>query len=180
MLDDDPWLWHRRFGHVSQTLLQELNSQNLVIGLPKAKFVVDKVCKECARCKHVRSSFKPKQVVSTTRPLELVHVDLCGPVRLQNRNAYQYVFVVVDDYSRFTWTLFLTSKEEAFDAFLELLKKLEKQLDLQLVALRFDHGTEFDNSKFIAYCNENGINHNFSAPRTQQQNGVVERKNRSL
>ena len=88
VLDDNPWLWHRRFGHVSQTLLQKLNSQNLVIGLPKTKFVVDKVCKECAKCKHVRSSFKPKQIVSTTRPLELVHVDLCGPVRLQNRNSY--------------------------------------------------------------------------------------------
>jgi len=90
------------------------------------------------------------------------------------------VLVIVDDYSRFTWTLFLASKDESFDKFLVFLKKIEKRVGHSLVCLSSDHGKEFENSSFIDYCNEHGVHHNFSTPRTLQQNGVVERKNRTL
>jgi len=101
-------------------------------------------------------------------------------MRITSRGENRYVFVIVDDYSRFTWTLFLASKDESFEKFLMLLKKIEKRVGNSLVSLRSDHGKEFENSSFIEYCNEHGIDHNFSAPRTPQQNGVVERKNRTL
>ncbi len=107
VVEDDQWLWHKRLGHVSFTLLNKLRTQDLVIGLPNIKYVADQLCQECAKCKHVRSSFKPKKVVSSSRPFELVHMDLCGPMRVQSRNGFSYVFVLVDDYSRFTWTIFL-------------------------------------------------------------------------
>jgi len=86
----------------------------------------------------------------------------------------------VDDYSRFTWTLFLTSKYETFEKFLVFLKRVEKRVGHSLICLRSDHGKEFKNSSFIDFCNEHVVDHNFSAPRTPQQNGVVERKNRTL
>ena len=82
--------------------------------------------------------------------------------------------VIVDDYSRFTWTLFLASKDESFEAFIIFLKKTEKRIGHSLISLRSDHGKEFENSSFIDYCNEHCIDHNFSALRTPQQNGVVE------
>ena len=82
--------------------------------------------------------------------------------------------MIVDDYSRITWTLFLASKDETFEKFLAFLKKTEKRVGHPLVCLRSDHGTEFENSSLIDYCNEHGVDHNFSAPRTPQQNGVVE------
>jgi len=85
----------------------------------------------------------------------------------------------VDDYSRFTWTLFLSLKYESFEKFLVLLKKIKKRIGHSLVRLRTNHGKEFENSSFIDYCNENVVDHNFSTPRTPQQNGVVERKNRT-
>ena len=88
--------------------------------------------------------------------------------------------MIVDDYSRFTWTLFLASKDETFEKFVTFIKKVEKRVGHSLISLRSDHGTEFENSSFIDYCNEHGVEHNFSAPRTPQQNGVVERKNRTL
>ena len=86
----------------------------------------------------------------------------------------------MDDYSRFTWTLFLASKDETFDKFTAFFKKVEKRVGDSLVFLRSDHGTEFENSRFIDFCSEHGVKHNFSAPRTPQQNGVVKCKNRTL
>jgi len=73
----------------------------------------------------------------------------------------------------------LASKDEFFDKFLVFLKKTEKKVGHSLVSLRYDHGKEFENSCLIDYCNEHGADHNFSAPRTPQQNGVTERKNRT-
>jgi len=86
----------------------------------------------------------------------------------------------VDDYSCFTWTLFITSKDEAFENFLVFLKKIEKRVGHSLVSLRSDHGKEFENSSFIENCNKHGVDRKFSAPRTPQQNGVVEHKNQTL
>ena len=90
------------------------------------------------------------------------------------------MLVIVYDYSRFIWTLFLVSKYETFEKFVAFLKKVEKRVGHSLVYLRSDHGIEFENSYFIDFCSEHGVEHNFSAPRTPQQNGVVERKNRTL
>ena len=124
------------------------------------------MCDACAKGKQARTSFKPKKYVSTSRPLELLHVDLCGPIRITSRGGKKYVFVIVDDYSQFAWTLFLASKDESFEKFLVLLKKVEKRVGHPLVSLRSDNGKEFKNSSFIDYYNEHGVDHNFSAPRT--------------
>jgi len=88
--------------------------------------------------------------------------------------------VVVDDFSRFTWTIFLHSKNEAYPEFKKLAKRLQNTYCSNIGAIRSDHGGEFHNEIFNNFCNKLGIFHNFSAPRTPQQNGVVERKNRSL
>ena len=107
-------------------------------------------------------------------------MDLCGPMRTKSLNHSRYVLVIVDDFSRFTWTEFLQSKEDTFEHFVALMKRTQRKLGLQLVSIRSDHGTEFENAQFLEFCTEQGISHNFSAPRTPQQNGVVERKNRTL
>lgn len=90
------------------------------------------------------------------------------------------MFVIVDDYSRFTWVIFLRSKDEVFSQFSQMVPLLDKSLSNPLQAVRSDHGTEFENRDMLTFCREKGISHNFSAPRTPQQNGVVERKNRTL
>ncbi|XP_021731349.1 uncharacterized protein LOC110698260 [Chenopodium quinoa] len=180
VVEDDPLLWHKRFRHASFSLLDKLRSRNLVVGLPVIKFLQNKVCDACVKGKHVRSSFKLKKMVSNTKPLELIHMDLCGPMRIQSRSGKKYVLVIVDDYSRFTWVIFLASKDENFNEFVAFAKKIQKISGHSIVHLRSDHRTEFENSRFDEFCRENGMNHNFSAPRTPQQNGVVERKNRTL
>ena len=87
------------------------------------------------------------------------------------------MFFIVDDYSRFTWTIFLVSKDEAFNEFVSFANKIKKSSNDQLIHISSYHYKEFENSSFMDYCNEHGISHNFSALRTPQQNGVGERKN---
>ncbi|XP_070055528.1 uncharacterized mitochondrial protein AtMg00300-like [Nicotiana tomentosiformis] len=101
-MDDDAELWHMRMGHVSFTLLNKLVGKDLVHGLSKSSFKDHKVCDACVKGKQVRSSFKLKKEVSTSRPLVLLHTDLCGPMRVPSRGEKKYIFVIVDDYSRFT------------------------------------------------------------------------------
>ena len=90
------------------------------------------------------------------------------------------MFVIVDDYSRFTWKLFLATKDETFTMFEIFAKLVQKKFNKEIISIRSDHGQEFENSQFLQFCTTNGIEHNFSAPRTPQQNGVAERKNRTL
>ncbi|XP_070031307.1 uncharacterized protein [Nicotiana tomentosiformis] len=165
VLDNDPLLWNKGLGHASLSQLNKLVSKDLVIGLPNIKFKEDKVCESCPRGKQVRSSFKCKKVVSTTGAMELVHKDLCGPMRTLSRGGKRYVMVLIDDYSMFTWTLLLTSKDEAFSMFISFVRKTQKQLGNQLASIRSDHGIEFENAKFTEFCDEHGIDHNFSPPR---------------
>ena len=105
----DTQLWHKRFGHASLHTLAKLHSKGLVKGLPLVKVDDMTSCDACSKGKMTRSSFPSKKIVSTSSPLELIHIDLCGPMRIQSYGGNRYMFVLVDDYSRFTWTLFLRS-----------------------------------------------------------------------
>ncbi|GJX76219.1 retrovirus-related pol polyprotein from transposon TNT 1-94 [Tanacetum coccineum] len=179
-IDENSTLWHRRLGHANMRLIQSLASKELVRNLPKLKFD-QHFCDACKIGKQAHASHKAKNIVSTTRCLELLHMDLFGPSAVRSYGGNRYTLVIVDDYSRYTWTRFLKDKTEAFDQFKIFSKKIQNQLGCTIVSIRTDHGREFDNEvQFGEFCNANGITHNFSAPRTPQSNGVVERKNRTL
>ena len=105
-LNDNSWLWHRRLGHAHMDLISKLSRKELVIGLPKIKYEKDRLCKACQHGKQTKKSFKSKNMVSTTRPLQLLHMDLFGPSRTSSLGGKYYCFVIVDDYSRYTWTIF--------------------------------------------------------------------------
>ncbi len=103
-------------------------------------------------------------------------MDLAGPTRTESLGGKRYFMVMVDDFSRYTWVSFLREKSKAFDEFKNLCIRLQTEKELTIKRIRSDHGGEFENSKFANFCNECGIKHEFSAPKTPQQNGVVERK----
>ncbi|WJX62480.1 hypothetical protein P8452_47472 [Trifolium repens] len=107
-------------------------------------------------------------------------MDLMGPMQVESIGGKRYAFVVVDDFSRFTWVSFIREKSDTFDAFKELCLRLQREKDSGIVRIRSDHGKEFENSRFSEFCADEGIGHEFSSPITPQQNGVVERKNRTL
>ncbi|GKC36552.1 retrovirus-related pol polyprotein from transposon TNT 1-94 [Tanacetum coccineum] len=161
-----PTLWHRRLGHANMHLIQSLASKELVRNLPKLRFD-QHFCDACKIDKQAHVSHKAKNIVSMTRCLELLHMDLFGPSTVRSYGGNRYTLVIVDDYSRYTWTRFLKNKTEAFDQFEIFSKKIQNQLGCTIVSIRTDRGREFDNEvQFGEFCNANGITHNFSALRT--------------
>ncbi|GJR83152.1 zf-CCHC domain-containing protein [Tanacetum coccineum] len=134
-INENSTLWHRRLGHANMRLIQSLASKELVRNLPKLRFD-QHFCDVCKIGKQAHVSHKAKNIVSTTRCLELLHMDLFGPSTVRSYGGNRYTLVIVDDYSRYTWTRFIKNKTEAFEV------------------------------QFGEFCNGNGITHNFSAPRT--------------
>jgi transposase InsO family protein len=175
------WKWHRRLGHLSFDLLCRLSSMGLIDGLPKLKFEKDLVCAPCKHGKMIAASHAPVTQVMTERPGELLHMDTVGPARVRSAGGKWYVLVIVDDFSRYSWVFFLESKDEAFQFIHDLVLKLKNELSNNVVrAIRSDNGTEFKNARMKAFCSEQGLDHQFSSPYVPPQNGVVERKNRTL
>ncbi|GKF22990.1 retrovirus-related pol polyprotein from transposon TNT 1-94, partial [Tanacetum coccineum] len=106
------WLWHRRLSHLNFDYITFLSKKEVMNGLPKLKYVKDQLCSSYEMSKAKRSTFKSKAVPSSKGRLNLLHMDLCGPMRVASINRKNYILVIVDDYSRYTWTLFLRSKDE--------------------------------------------------------------------
>ncbi|GKD44071.1 retrovirus-related pol polyprotein from transposon TNT 1-94 [Tanacetum coccineum] len=112
--------------------------------------------------------------------LYLLHMDLCGSMRVESINGKKYILVIVDDYSRFTWVKFLRSKDEAPDAIIKCIKNIQVRLNATIRNVRTDNGTEFVNQTLRDFYENVGISHQTSVARTPQQNDVVERRNRTL
>ncbi|GKE04345.1 retrovirus-related pol polyprotein from transposon TNT 1-94, partial [Tanacetum coccineum] len=179
-IDENSTLCHRRLGHANMCLIQSLALKELVRNLPKLKFD-QYFCDACRIGKQAHASHKAKNIVSTTRCLELLHMDLFGSSAIWSYGGNRYTLVIIDDYSRYTWTRFRKDKTKDFDQFNIFSKKIENQLGCTIVSIRTNHGREFDNEvQFGKFYNANGIRHNLSAPHIAQSNGVVERKNRTL
>ncbi|KAJ9548122.1 hypothetical protein OSB04_020665 [Centaurea solstitialis] len=173
-------LWHRRLSHLNFKGLNKLVIGNLAIGIPDLRFQQEHLCSACQLGKMKRVSHKSKLEHGMEKPLQLIHMDLCGPMRVQSINGKKYVLVMVDDYSRYTWVKFLRSKDEAPEIIISVLKEVQVNLQSQVQKIRSDHGTEFKNKVLGGYLESVGIKHTFAAVRTPQQNGVVERRNRTL
>jgi transposase InsO family protein len=118
--------------------------------------------------------------MSTSRSLELLHMDLFGPTTYRSIGGNSYGLVVVDDYSRYTWVFFLSYKSNVFSIFKCFAKRVENKFDFKIKKIRSDNGSEFKNSRIEDYCDEKGVKHKFLAKYTPQQNGVVERTNQTL
>nr|GFA37396.1 hypothetical protein [Tanacetum cinerariifolium] len=137
------WLWHRRLSHLNFGAINHLARQCLVRGLLKLKFKKDHLYSACAMGKSTKKSHKPKSEDTNQEKLYLLHMDLCGTMRVESVNGKKHILVIVDDYSRFTWVKFLRSKDEAQDFIIKFLKMIQVWLKVL-------------------------------------QNGVVERRNRTL
>jgi transposase InsO family protein len=118
--------------------------------------------------------------MTTKRPLELLHMDLFGSVAYISINRSKYCLVIVDDYSRFTWVLFLQEKSQTQETLKKFLRWAQNEFGLRIKKIRSNNGTEFNNSQIEGFLEEESIKHEFYSPYTPQQNGVVERKNRTL
>nr|GEZ50388.1 retrovirus-related Pol polyprotein from transposon TNT 1-94 [Tanacetum cinerariifolium] len=174
------WLWHRRLSHLNFSAINYLARQGLVRGLPKLKFEKDHLCLACAMGKSTKKTHKPKSKDTNQENLYLLHMYLCRPMRIESVNGKKYILIIVNDYSRFTWVKFVRSKDETSDFIIKFLKMIQVRLKVPVRRIRTDNGTEFVNQTLRDYYEEVGISHETSVARSPQQNGVVERCNRTL
>nr|GEV77120.1 retrovirus-related Pol polyprotein from transposon TNT 1-94 [Tanacetum cinerariifolium] len=130
------WLWHRSLSHLNFDYINLLSKKDIVIGLPKLKYVKDQLCSSCKLSKSKRSSFKSKAIPSSKGRLNLLHMDLCGPMRVASIYGKKYILVIVDDYSRYTWTLFLRSKDETPKVLKDFLTMIQRNLQALVITVR--------------------------------------------
>ncbi|KAG7584165.1 GAG-pre-integrase domain [Arabidopsis suecica] len=172
-------LWHQRLGHMNTRNLATLVDKEIIRGVPKLKVEDKMICGPCNQGKQVKVQHKKVPDVQTKSALDLVHMDLMGPMQIESIAGKKYVFVLVDDFSRYTWVRFIREKSDTADSFrIWALQLINERGGIKRI--RSDHGGEFQNESMKDFCENHGIAHQFSAPRTPQQNGVVERKNRTL
>ncbi|GJX65636.1 ribonuclease H-like domain-containing protein [Tanacetum coccineum] len=177
---EESMLWHRRLGHVNFKNINKLVKENLVRDLPLKRFENDQTCVACLKGKQHRASCKTKAFNPITKPLFMLHMDLFGPTFVSSLMHKKYCLVVTDDYSRFSWVFFLRTKDETSEILKNFIKEVENLVDKKVKIIRSDNGTEFKNKVMDEFCREKGIKREYSIARTPQQNGVAERKNRTL
>ncbi|GJR88833.1 copia protein [Tanacetum coccineum] len=133
------WLWHFRLSHLNFGTLNKLAKDGLARGIPKLKFQKDHLCSACALGKSKKSSHQPKAEDTNQEKLYLLHMDLCGTMRVESINGKKYILVIVDNYSRFTWVRFLRSKDEAPDAIIKCIKNIQKNPEImETIHVTFD------------------------------------------
>ncbi|GJR16211.1 retrovirus-related pol polyprotein from transposon TNT 1-94 [Tanacetum coccineum] len=133
------WLWHCRLSRLNFDSINLLSKNDIVIGLPKLKIVNDHLCSSCELGKAKRKSFHTKTTPSFKRRLQLLHMDLCGPMRVESINGKKYVLVIVDVYSRYTWTHFLRSKDETLEVLINFLRLVQRGLHALGILLSQEH-----------------------------------------
>ncbi|CAM8890189.1 unnamed protein product [Rhodiola kirilowii] len=180
---DEIHLWHQRLGHINFRSLKFLSNEKLIEGIPVIRGDMQIICGDCQAGKQTRTVHKKVDKVYTKRALELLHMDLMGPMQVESLGRKRYAFVCIDDYTRYSWIMFLREKSGNVQGFIQLATRLineRRDRGENLLSIRSDHGREFENEKFARFCDEEGIVHQFSSPITPQQNGVVERRNRTV
>jgi transposase InsO family protein len=177
--DDDAWCWHERLGHANFGSLEKMGRLEMVHGLPSISHT-EQLCHTCVLAKHRRGVFSNQSKYRTDKALELVHGDLCGPVKPVTPGGRRYFLLLVDDVTRYMWVVLLTAKLEASSAIKRIQTAAKKECGHKLRVLRTDNGVEFTAAEFTAYCADEGINRHFSALYTPQQNGVVEPRNQTV
>ena len=186
----DNWLWHKRLSHLNFKTMNSLVKRELVRGLPDMEFRKEGLCEACEKGKSKKASHGSKDMTSITNPLQLLPMDLFGPVNVMSLSWKRYALVIVDDFSKYTLVLFLNSNDETPKMTIDHIKRIELEANLPVRKIRSDKGIsrqystprtqEFKNAILNEFCTDKGISRQYSAPRTPQQNGVVERKNGTL
>jgi transposase InsO family protein len=174
------WLWHHRLADVGIRNLHELQRDGHILGLMNIVFEKDRPCGVCQAEKQVGAPHYTKNIMTTTRPLEMLPMDLFGPIAYISIGGNKYGLVIVDVYSRFTWVFFLHDKSETQEMLKKFLKRAQNEFDAKVNKIWSDNGSKLKNTQVEDYLSQEGIKHEFLAPYTSQQNGVAKRKNTAI
>ena len=172
--------WHCRFGHLNFGYVNKLAQGNMVEGMNYSTGTVNQECEACAQAKMHKIPFPKQSTKKTSRPLELIHSDLCGPMNVESIGGSKYALTFTDDYTRYVTVYFLKSKSEVLSKFEEYVNMVENMTGQKVQNLRTDNGGEYVSHDFTKFCTSKGIFHQFTNPYTPEQNGTSERLNRTL
>ncbi|GJR06057.1 retrotransposon protein, putative, ty1-copia subclass [Tanacetum coccineum] len=170
------YLWHCRLAHIGKTRMQKLQREGLLESINDGSY--DK-CESCISGKMTKKPFN-NNIERATDLLGLIHTDVCGPFRHVSRKGASYFLTFTDDFSRYGYVYLLKHKHEVFETFKVFKSEVELQLGKKIKALRSDRGGEYLSQEFKEYLGKNGIVQHVTSPYTPQQNGVSERRNRTL
>lgn len=173
-------LLHKRFGHRNIADIRLLERNQLVDDIKIVGEENREPCEVCLKGKMTRRSFPLKSENRRTGILELFHSDICGPMKTRTPSGNQYILTFIDDYSRYTFLYLLKHKHEAFEKLQELCEMLQTKYNKTIMVLRSDRGGEYTSKVMEKYLKKKGIIHEMTSPYSPEQNGVAERKNRSL
>ena len=176
-----PNLWHLRLGHLHREGLRQMSSELIVTGVGKCNGDLMEVCTGCAEGKLQRKPFntKPAEAQSNVR-LQVIHSDLCGPMHVKSLGGAVFFLTFIDDFSRKVWIYLLREKSGALASFKTFKQQAEKHTGNKLLELITDGGGEYTSREFETFCEEEGMVHRVTLPRSPQLNGVAERMNRTL
>ncbi len=182
---ETPGLWHRRFGHLGYDNLFKLKNKDMVQGIAvsaqdfKLEQEQKPFCEACILAKQQRLPF-PQSDSKSSGQLELVHMDVCGPLQVPSTGGARYLATFTDDYSRLAHVVPVAQKSDVPSTVRAVINMWETQSDQRVKAIRTDRGREYLNTELQGFLNSKGIIHNTTAPYTLEQNGVAERFNRTL
>ena len=178
-VEEETWLWHNRLGHVNFKAMELMSREELALGIPKF-MQPKKNCEGCLMSKQARKPFPSQALFIAKKPLELIYADICGPISPSTLAGNKYFLLFVDDCTRKMWVYMLKTKGEAFETFKKFKALVERGTESKIKILRTDRGGEFCSLEFRSFCDEVGIQRHYTAPYSPQQNGVVERRNRTV
>jgi hypothetical protein len=180
-LDKDPKAWHIRLGHAGYSTLKKMIQEGSVTGIPITAEQIEQAkeaCETCLKTKLKRLPFQTSESKAKA-PLDLIHMDLCGPLP-ETLGEAKYFATFLDDYSGYSVVKMLKKKSDVAATIKEVFTLLENQLDKSIKAVRTDNGGEYVNNELTAYFKEKGIEHQTTMAHTPEQNGRAERLNQTL
>lgn len=177
--EDQSWLWHCKFGHFNFHGLKILHDKKMMKDLPAIQ-TSDDVCERCLQGKQHRKPFPTGKAWRAKKILELLHTDVCGPMRTTTFEKNRYFILFIDDYSRMTWVYFMRERSEVFGIFKKFKNLVENQSGTRIKVIRSDRGKEYTSNQFNKFCEDEGVEHQLTVGYAPEQNGVSERKNRTI
>jgi hypothetical protein len=162
------WLWYRRLDHIGMRNLHKLQNDRHILWLTNIVFEKDMSCGACQAGKQVETHHYAKNIMTTTRLLKMLHMDLFGLVAYISIVGNKYDLIIIDDYSRFIWVFFLQDKSKTQEVIKKFLRMAQNKFDVKVKKIRSDNGTEFKNTQVENFLDEECIKHEFLAPYTHQ------------
>lgn len=171
---------HRVFGHRDPDAIRKMASKQSIDGMKIVECGIKEVCETCMKAKMTRIPFPKESISKSTAILDLIHTDVCGPMQTATPGGKRYIITIIDDYSRFTIIKLLAQKSEVESTIRQFIEFTKTKFAKKPKIMRSDRGGEYTGNRFKEYLRNEGIQTQLTAPYTPQQNGVAERKNRSI